>query len=56
MFIEIQAELNTREVMKQILKSHSAHYVLYLLADEVGHCTPENFADHITGILESGIE
>lgn len=52
MFLNINAEVDTKEIMDKMLQVHTPHYLLYLLAKSCDYHDPEWFADKCNKILE----
>ena len=52
MFINVQAEVSTQEIMEQLLKAHSLNYVLWLALKTVNYHSPEYLADKVTATVE----
>lgn len=52
MFMTIEVDTSTEEIMKQMLNSHSLNYILWLTLKTVGYHSPECLADKITKIVE----
>lgn len=51
MFLNINAEVDTKEIMIKMLETHTPHYILYLLAESYDYHDPEWFADKCNKIL-----
>lgn len=56
MFLHLEAEVNTEEVIKQMLESNSPEFWFYLIARQSNHINPEDFAQVASKLLEKGIE
>lgn len=52
MFLKVEAEINTKEIMTKMLESHTPHYILYLLAECYEYHSPEWFADKFSKVLD----
>lgn len=52
MFLNLNTEVSTEELMKAMLSSHSPNYILYLLAKCYNYHSPEWFADKLSKILD----
>ena len=56
MFLEMQAEVSTEDIMRKMLEAHSLNYVLWLMLKTYGYHSPEHLADKITKIVEEADE
>lgn len=52
MFMTLEVDTSTEEVMKQMLASHSLNYVLWLAFKTMNFHSPEYLADKITKIVD----
>ena len=52
MFMTIEVDTSTQEIMKQMLNSHSLNYILWLALKTSGYHSPEYLADKVTRIVE----
>lgn len=52
MFMNLECEVSTEDVMKKMLQSHSLNYVLYLALKTYGYESAEFLADKMTKIVE----
>jgi len=52
MFMTINAEISTEEIMQKMLQSHSLNYVLYLALKTYGYESAEFLSDKMTKIVE----
>lgn len=52
MFMNIDCEVSTEEIMKQLLNAHSLNYVLWLALKTYNYHSPEYIADMVTKIVE----
>ena len=56
MFLKIEAEVSTEEIMQKMLEAHSLNYILWLLFKTYDYHSPEYLADKVTGIVEGSDE
>lgn len=56
MFMTLEVDTSTEEVMKQMLNSHSLNYVLWLALKTYGYHSPEHLADKITRMVSEADE
>jgi len=52
MFMNLECEVSTEDVMKKMLESHSLNYVLYLALKTYGYESAEFLSDKMTKIVE----
>jgi len=51
-FMNLECEVSTEDVMKKMLECHSLHYVLYLAMKTYGYESAEYLADQMTILVE----
>ena len=56
MFLNLECEVNTEQVMIKMLENHSLHYVLWLALKTYGYENYEYLADKITKTVEEASE
>ena len=52
MFLKIEAEVSTEEIMQKMLEAHSLNYILWLLFKTYGYHSPEHLSDKVTYMVE----
>lgn len=56
MFLYLETEVSTGEVIKQMLESNSPEYWFYLIAKQCNHINPEDFSQVVNKLMGEGIE
>lgn len=49
-------DAEARDLMNKVLSVYSAEYLLYLLAEEMGHIEPAEYSAHCNKLLEGRVE
>ena len=52
MFLNLDTDISTEELMKTMMNAHSLNYILWLALKTYGYHSPEYLADKITKIVD----